>query len=77
MKRRDFMTLLGGVMACPAGAQSAGLPLIGFVSARRREESFAPAIHFARGSARSASLRGRTWRSSTIGLTANTINCPR
>ena len=46
MKRRDFITLLGGaaaVLPFAARAQRATLPLVGFISGRAREDSIRPA----------------------------------
>jgi putative tryptophan/tyrosine transport system substrate-binding protein len=51
MKRRDFITLLGGATAWPLGvrAQHAVMPVVGFLSGRAREESADDAAAFRQG----------------------------
>jgi putative ABC transport system substrate-binding protein len=61
MRRRDFITLLGGAAAWPvaAHAQRAALPLVGFISGRAREDSIRPADEFRKGLGESGITEGQ------------------
>src|SRR5262249_36851311 len=60
IKRRDFITLLGGAAACPltARAQQPAMPVIGFMSARSPEDSEHLVEAFRRGLRAGGCVRG-------------------
>jgi putative ABC transport system substrate-binding protein len=65
MKRRDFITLLGGATAIwPLGARSQQptMPLIGFLNGRSRAETIAVMGHFQKGLADTGFVEGRNVR---------------
>ena len=78
LKRRDFITLLGGAAAWPlaARAQQSTMPVVGFIHILSPEAvpRFVPA--FRQGLKEVATSRAKTWRSNTAGRKANTIDCP-
>jgi putative ABC transport system substrate-binding protein len=61
LRRRDFITLLGGAAACPlaARAQPQGLPVIGYLSARTPGDSVEVLADFRRGLAETGFVEGQ------------------
>ena len=61
MRRREFISLLGGAIACPLGAraQQATTPLIGFLSSRSPNESEALVAAFRQGLAEAGYVEGQ------------------
>jgi putative ABC transport system substrate-binding protein len=61
MRRRQFITVLGGAAALPlaARAQQPAMPVIGFVSGRAAEESALPRLSFHQGLAENGIIDGQ------------------
>jgi hypothetical protein len=79
VKRRDFITLLGGAVAWPVAvrAQQPAMPVIGLLSARGRDESAHLVAAFRRGLAESGAIDGESVTIDIAGRTANTTGYPR
>jgi putative ABC transport system substrate-binding protein len=61
VKRREFITLLGGAAAWPlaARAQRAGMPVVGFISSRSPNESGSAVVAFRQGLAEVGYVEGQ------------------
>ena len=77
MNRRTFITLLGGAAAWPlaAGAQQAGMPVIGLLVTAPALVGGRRMTAFHQGLAEMGYIEGQTYRPSVSERTASTIAC--
>jgi len=79
LKRRDFITLIGGVIAWPfaARAQQSTIPVIGYLNSRSPDGDAPYKAGFHRGLKEAGFVEPQNVPSSIVGQNINTIDCPR
>ena len=79
MRRRDFITLVGGATMWPfaARAQRPTTPVVGFVNAAAQQDYKRQLAAFLKGWLKVAMLRAGTSRLNTVGRKAELTGCRR
>jgi putative tryptophan/tyrosine transport system substrate-binding protein len=79
VKRREFITLLGGAAAWPLGAQAqqSALPVIGFLSSGSQQSDVWRLVEFRRGLSETGYVEGRNVMSHFSWADEHTIDCRR
>jgi putative ABC transport system substrate-binding protein len=78
MKRRDFITLIGGAASLPLAARAQhSMPAVGFLDSGAHAGMDANLAAFHRGLAEMEFTEGRNLAGSIAGRRANTVDCRR
>ena len=77
MRRREFITLLGGVAAWPlaARAQQSAIPVVGYLNNGSPESDASRLTGLRRGLNQTGYVEARTWRSNIAGRETKPTDC--